>query len=349
MDNLHLLPNDKFTNAFLLFINKRFEMKRHHFLILGHGKFSNAESKPNVIQLDKNLKSIILLIKNLNKAINIHIHGLFHPQLVLLLVMQPWLLKKCNWIIWGGDLYDYRKLSRNLREEIYESCRRFVIKRLGRITTQVKGDYELAKEWYDTRAEYCYSFMYPSNLYKKIDLSFEIEDDKHIYIQVGNSADPSNHHLEVLEKLLYLDNSSIKVICPLSYGNVEYQKLVIEEGTKKFGERFIPLVEFIPFEDYLNLLAKIDVAIFNHDRQQALGNITTLLGLGKKVYIREDITTWRFCIEHGLKVFGIKEEFNDLLKVMKEEDKLSNEKVMKENFSEEKLARDWSKIFNSGV
>lgn len=38
----------------------------------------------------------------------------------------------------------------------------------------------------------------------------------------------------------------------------------------------------MPFEEYLGLLAKIDIAILNHKRQQAMGNITTLLGLGKK-------------------------------------------------------------------
>jgi len=34
----------------------------------------------------------------------------------------------------------------------------------------------------------------------------------------------------------------------------------------------------MPLDEYLNLLAKIDIAIFNHKRKQAMGNITTLLG-----------------------------------------------------------------------
>jgi len=45
-----------------------------------------------------------------------------------------------------------------------------------------------------------------------------------------------------------------------------------------FREKFKPLVDFIPFDEYLNLLAKVDIAIFNHKRQQTMGNITTLLG-----------------------------------------------------------------------
>ena len=42
----------------------------------------------------------------------------------------------------------------------------------------------------------------------------------------------------------------------------------------------------LPLSDYLKILGKIDIAIFNHERQQAVGNITSLLGLGKKVYIK---------------------------------------------------------------
>jgi hypothetical protein len=34
----------------------------------------------------------------------------------------------------------------------------------------------------------------------------------------------------------------------------------------------------MPFDEYLNLLAKVDIVIFKHKRQQAMGNITTLLG-----------------------------------------------------------------------
>jgi dTDP-N-acetylfucosamine:lipid II N-acetylfucosaminyltransferase len=36
----------------------------------------------------------------------------------------------------------------------------------------------------------------------------------------------------------------------------------------------------------------MDIGIFNHDKQQALGNIYTLLYLKKKVYLRDTISTW---------------------------------------------------------
>ena len=36
----------------------------------------------------------------------------------------------------------------------------------------------------------------------------------------------------------------------------------------------------------------IEIAIFNNDRQQAMGNITALLGMKSKVFIRDDTSMW---------------------------------------------------------
>ena len=63
----------------------------------------------------------------------------------------------------------------------------------------------------------------------------------------------------------------IQIICPLSDGNKEYAEAVINKGKEIFGCNFKPLQEFIPFEQYLDIVSKIDVAIFKHDRQQAIG------------------------------------------------------------------------------
>lgn len=73
-------------------------------------------------------------------------------------------------------------------------------------------------------------------------------------------------------------------------------------------------------------------------------NITTLLVLGKKAYICEEITTWQFCVDHDLKVYSVNEKYDDLF----EEIKKKNIENMKVKFSEEKLLEDWKKIFNEG-
>ena len=40
------------------------------------------------------------------------------------------------------------------------------------------------------------------------------------------------------------------------------------------------------------MLSQIDIAVFNHNRQQATANIEILSYLGKKLFIRSDTTTW---------------------------------------------------------
>lgn len=54
------------------------------------------------------------------------------------------------------------------------------------------------------------------------------------------------------------------------------ERKVIIKGKELFGEKFIPLTEFMTFEKYLEFLGSIDIAIFAHKRQQAMGNTITI-------------------------------------------------------------------------
>lgn len=346
MKILHLLPREKFTQPYIDFINKSFDSEEHLFLILGKGNKNKVTFKDNVKEISKEFKSIVTLFKEMFKCKKIMLHSLTSTLILLILFIQPWLLHKSNWIIWGGDLYWYKFRKKNIKNNIIEIMRRKVIRNLAGLITHVKGDYELAKKWYGAKGKYYYSFMYPSNLFKEFNLSGLDKIDEKTFIQIGNSANPSNNHLEVFKELEKYKSDKMDIICPLSYGNPEYRDKVIEEGRRMFGNKFNPVVDFMPFEQYLGLLAKIDIAIFNHKRQQAMGNITTLLGLGKKVYIRNDITTWRFCIEHDLKVFNSNGDFGDLFIKIDDIVREKNIKNVKEKFSQEKLIEDLERIFN---
>jgi hypothetical protein len=347
MKNLHIFKNtnEKFSEPYIEFINNNFDKKKHFFYHIGEDRRTNKVSRENIEFITK-LK-YFTLIKDMYKANKIILHGLMSPLLVFIFFLQPWLLKKCYWVVWGGDLYYFKNRKRKLKTNFYEFLRRFVIKNIGGIITHIKGDYELAQKWYGAKGKYYYSFMYPSNLFKEYDLCKVKKDNDKMYIQIGNSADPSNNHLEVFKKLEKYKDKKIEIICPLSYGNPKYRELIIQEGIRLFGDKFNPIVEFMPFNKYLELLAKIDIAIFNHERQQAMGNITNLLGLGKKVYIKDDITTWDFCIDHGLKVFSSNGNFDDLFEEMDESVKKKNIDNVKAQFSDKKLKQDWIKIFES--
>lgn len=345
LKNLHLIPNEKFTEPYIEFVNNNFEPREHLFLVIGKGMDAKIASRNNVQKVNKTFKSLWLVIKGMYKCEKMFLHGLFFNQIVFMLFMQPWLLKKSNWAIWGGDLYWYQDRPRSVKYNLIELVREYVIRNMGGLITQIRGDYDLAKLWYGAKGKYYSSFMYPSNLFHEYDLTKIEKESNTIYIQVGNSADPSNNHLEVFLKLEKYKEANIKIICPLSYGPFEYREKVIKEGNQFFGDKFYPIIDFMPFERYLEILAKIDIAIFGHKRQQAIGNITTLLGLGKKVYIRDDITTWEFCDFHDLEVYSFNEESDGLFEKLNEDVKNRNIDNVKKQFSQRKLKEELFNIF----
>lgn len=348
---LHIMQNDKFIAPFIGFIDKNLSPDEHLFIILGGLSESDhpVPKQKSVVILDEALikkRNILKLSTVLNpyflKAEKIMLHSLLIPNIIDFLFLYQRFLKKSNWVIWGWDLYKFQQEKKTFLQKFAEYRKKTVIKELGELTTFVKGDYELARQWYGAKGDYNECLMYPSNLYNSLDVSSKKETST-IVIQIGNSASRTNNHLGVLEKLKKYAHEDIKIICPLSYGDKKNAQAVISRGKQLFGEKFEPLVDFMPFEEYLQLLGKIDIAVFNFDRQQGMGNITTLLGLGKKVYIRKNITPWQTYRDKNIILYDI----NDLsLEPMDETVKMENIENVKNYFSEKTLKTQLNNIFS---
>jgi hypothetical protein len=231
--------------------------------------------------------------------------------------------------------------AKSLKTKIIYFMRNIIFKNLEYFVTYIKGDYELAQKWYGAKGEYHECFMYPSNLYKEYDIKLTEHDT--INIQLGNSTDPSNNHIEVLDKLKKYKDENIKIYAPLSYGDQEHAHRVISYGKELFEDKFIPLTEFMVFEKYLEFLGDIDIAIFAHKRQQAMGNTITLLGLGKKVYLDSSAVQCDFFNKHDVKVFDIDDIDLEKFSQMKASD---NKQKIKDLFSKETLIQGLKRIFN---
>ncbi|TDX42941.1 4-alpha-L-fucosyltransferase (glycosyl transferase family 56) [Halanaerobium congolense] len=355
MKHLHIMNDDKFIEPYIRFIEEYFYFQKHKFIILSkNNKNSYYNNKKNIFQYHSK-KDYLKILKDLYLTDNIFLHGLFNRNIFIILFTNPWLLKKCKWILWGGDLYSYKKRlkKRKLKSKIYNYMIFYVIKNIEGIITYIKGDYKLAQQWYKTKANYykciCYLSNIPSYNIPKTNFKINTHNKEHIFIQVGNSADPSNNHVEILDKIKENknENEKIKIICPLSYGKEDQKKKVIKYGKKVFGKDFVPLTKFMDLKTYNKLLSNIDIAIFNHQRQQAMGNILTLLYLGKKVYIRDDIVTWDFMQENDIKVFSFNNSNNDLLDEIDSEVAKKNRKKIDFRFNIDVFIEEWSNIFNS--
>jgi dTDP-N-acetylfucosamine:lipid II N-acetylfucosaminyltransferase len=340
---VHCMHAEKFIQPFIDFMVDNildFEAKHKLFITRDFEKYS-IRIRSNIWSLEKNkLVYYAKLAFAMNKADKIILHSLFNMRLIMLLAMQPWLLKRCYWVIWGGDLYSYQLGKRVFNLWCNEVIRRFTIKRLGHFITHIHGDYELAQKWYGAKGVWHECFMYPSNLYQEPPVQKTPHEG--INILLGNSADPSNNHIDVLEKLRPYAAENIKIFCPLSYGDAEYAKQVADYGESIFGDKFNPLLDFMRFNDYKKLLVKIDIAIFNHRRQQGMGNITTLVGLGKSVYMRSDITSWDFFSQLGVTLFDINEF--DLQRISHDES-MKNIKIISTYFSKGSLIRQMQEVY----
>jgi dTDP-N-acetylfucosamine:lipid II N-acetylfucosaminyltransferase len=332
---VHCMHAEKFIEPFIEFVANNFDSTRNVYLIRESDKFP-TQVRSNVHTITEQagfFANIFFYIGWLNSAEKIIFHGLFHKELFLMLFVQPWLLKKSYWIIWGGDLYRKQYHQRRLKSDIFEVVRAFVFKRMGHFVTHVKGDYELAKSWYGANGKYHECLMYPSNLYKGYVIPPKAGEV--VNILVGNSATHTNNHLEIFEKLAAFKNRNIMIYCPLSYGTpANNADCIAKLGKEMFGDKFIPLLEFMPFEKYLELLGQIDIAVFAHKRQQAMGNTITLLGLGKKVYMRTDVSSWTLFSQLGLSISDVAQLD---ISTLNEDRARENKEIIAEYFSERKL------------
>lgn len=120
-------------------------------------------------------------------------------------------------------------------------------------------------------------------------------------IQVGNSATFSNNHLDVFDTLSRMDLGTRCVVAPLGYGDSRYRAVVTDAGKRLLGERFRPLEEFVPLEEYRTILRQCGHVIMNQSRQQALGNIIEALWRGARVYLN-DTTVYRALVGAGYDV-----------------------------------------------
>ena len=350
---LHLAHLDKFIPGFIDIVRQHFPDETHTIMTFGSmGKYS-YQKMTNTYHFTtfKKINVLYKLILALHSHDKIILHGLFMHQLTIFLCFMPWLHKKCIWAIWGWDLYYHQSAVKNTHYRIIDFFRKILISRLGGLITYVDGDYQNAQQWYGAKGKRYDCIMYKSNIYSggelvEADLVEKYADINYkVNLLIGNSADPTNSHQQVFEQLAKLDveNRIGKIYCPLSYGNPAYAKHIKLLGEATFGVQFHPLMDFMPLDQYNKILDEVDIAVFAHNRQQAMGNAINLLGRGKTVYMRSDISSYRLFTKLGISVFSL-----DSLELEPQSVNIaiSNHKMVSDYFSEENLVEGLEEIFH---
>jgi dTDP-N-acetylfucosamine:lipid II N-acetylfucosaminyltransferase len=124
-------------------------------------------------------------------------------------------------------------------------------------------------------------------------------------VLLGNSAWPANNHLEALERLSTMDLQGRRVLTPLTYGDQRYRDRIVERGRELLGDSFDPLLEPLPFEQYLDRISRCDVVVMNHNRQQGLGNVGIGLYSGAHLFLSPRNPLRTFLERSGLDVLDL--------------------------------------------
>ncbi|MGE6180685.1 hypothetical protein, partial [Aeromonas salmonicida] len=134
-----------FMSPFIELVKSDFNFESHLFyLTLGATKYKTFPS-PNIKLAKRTFfgraKYYLGISIKMHQAEKIMLHGLFDYKTITLLFFMPWLLKKCYWVIWGGDLYCYQLNEKSWGCRVKEFLRKKVIKKIGHLVTYIKGDY----------------------------------------------------------------------------------------------------------------------------------------------------------------------------------------------------------------
>ncbi|HHG3185172.1 TPA: TDP-N-acetylfucosamine:lipid II N-acetylfucosaminyltransferase [Vibrio parahaemolyticus] len=349
---LHVGVADKFIPAFIEFNEQecRSEKLDHHYFFYHGCALEKVREIPGVRYTNKGILKHIWgyfrIIPSLAKADKIIMHGMFDLGLVVLMLVLPVDYQKVTWAIWGGDLYDLFKTDKSRFRKMCDWIKRLLIKRIGFVTTTIPGDYQLLKEHMKLKAKYVENIMYPSHFFREYvnDKKIDAVCDKKTVVQIGNSCDPRNNHIDAIERIPTTLTKPILLTLPMSYGNMDYRAHVFSYLEKKTKITFNILKQYLTFEEYNAYLSTVDVAIFNHDRQQAVGNIIALISLGKKVYIRSDVTTYTYLMKNNIIVFDAY-DLSDVSVPLTELERNNNISNVRKLFNKECLKESWFNVY----
>ncbi len=316
MKLVHLVTyNEKFIPSQLQFLKSQFPDREQEFYLVGRGVGQAELLGSNVSRLS--MRRLIPFLLACHRADRIVLNGLFSHRIIIGLLLFPWLIKKGVWLPWGGDLYWRKYAPKTLSNKVIDHLRGVFFRRLKAIVTPTRGDYLAARDMYQTRAKHidgCPNiFAFERD---DLDLAKTQADERRrcrgaTIVQVGNSADPSNEHLEVFDWLRRYADEDMEVHVPLSYGYVGYENYrdeVMRRGREIFGERFKPIIALLGPFDYNRYLATVDVMIFNHQRQQGFGNMVISFYLGTKMYLRPSVSTWSYLTNKmGCTLFDVRQ------------------------------------------
>ena len=124
----------------------------------------------------------------------------------------------------------------------------------------------------------------------------------------------------------------------MSYaGTKNYNSKISKTGANLWGAKFLPLNDYLPLKEYLEIVMNCRTAIFFHERQQASGNVFLQLLYGARVFMSNTSLMYQYLKTMGFYIYSL-QEHSDLINNSLEKDKVFvNRKLLSDNYSSSKL------------
>lgn len=376
---LHLIDNQKFTDFVTQSSNDNPITTQksicHSFLMFGGTpKTYNLENVTAYTTHD--FEEYKERISNSN-ADALVIHCLSQEKLFALATVKRLAFKKIAWCFWGVDFYNpyitdmeiYTPMTRkvlpkkNLKQLLlpffhffkfktnYHLAYKKILPKIDYISPIVDTELSLAnnKDLNAKHLQFAYGNL-DSLIGELVNSDFPNLPENNIFI--GNSDTYESNHLDVLNALsnLNLTLSERKIIIPLNYkANDLYKDQVIDFGQKHFGKNLLPLVDFIPLNEYIKYISNSSHAVFGHKRQQGLGNIVALLYLGVKLFLYKDNPIYTYLKNNGCHIFSIENDLTEkqLNQSLSLDEKIENRAIMSSLFSKKTIEDRYYTFFKT--
>ena len=169
-------------------------------------------------------------------------------------------------------------------------------------------------------------------------------------VLLGNSASFLCNHIDILHALYKQTREhNYDIFCPLSYGgNSFYVNSVVKEGKRLFGERFIPLLDYLPLDEYTKIIQSCGSIVLGYQRQAATCNCLTSMWNGLKVFLPATSMNYKeYKNVEGLKVFSIEDDLDDMsLRLSMESDLKKQREIISSLYSFERWIEDLKDSLN---
>ncbi len=360
--NLHICSEGNFIKQ-AMNVFEHFFVNKNIFIVFNSHDRRIYKADIPIYRYERNDCYILNKIQNIctTYAIeNVVIHGVSSNFFSILQYLKEMNLYSSSiyWIFWGYELYNalgetgkYRLIDGNspfskltyfapnpfnalvrrmFGKPLYSETLEKTLPYIDYFCFWFPHDFELLHKYYVSHAKFKYfkySSSYRSNAPKN---NFEIHPKNANIIMVNHQASLTGNHGILFEKLSTISGIGDFEICtPLSYGSNYIRKMVLKMGKRYFGNKYKPILNLMPLDEYNKFLASIPVAFFGAMRQEAAGNIMSLLKSGTKVYLREKNPLYLYYKEIGFLVFSFERELNGLsdLQALSEDQQLHNMQV----------------------